>query len=109
MLGQCTTHRATLAPMISRSACSKRNRRNGSDRRRPLRPPKTIIGNKVQLASIYSICSRQPKKLDPGATMTERNRSFSSALGLVVVLIVAAGGRRDAGSLTSPRPTKQLS
>ena len=49
-----------------------------------------FIGNKVQPASIYSTCSRQPKKPDPGATMTDRNRSFGTALGLVIVLIVVA-------------------
>jgi hypothetical protein len=57
---------------------------------RPLRPPMSIYRNKVRPASVYSTCSRQPKKLDSGATMTDRNRSFSTALGAVVVLIVVA-------------------
>ena len=32
-------------------------------------------------------CSEQPKKLVPGATMTDRNRSFGAALAIVAVLI----------------------
>ena len=40
----------------------------------------------LSLATL-STCSEQPKKLVPGATMTDRNRSFGAALAIVAVLI----------------------